>query len=279
MLPTEHYIQLSDVNLRYVRTGQTGPNPLLFLLHGVTDNADYWGWLGRELAQRYEVVALDQRGHGKSGAPEQGYQLQHYVGDAAQVLRAITTRPAIVLGHSFGGWVGNRLAAQYPELVTALILEDPPFRADMPQNPSPAEQDQQRWDWFVWQRECERMSHAQKIAHCHHIHPTWSDEDCELWAMSKVQVRPRMYQANGIEWDWRWAEFAAQVQCPTLLIHGEKALGSIVDDAQAAAVAALMPHCRTAKIANTGHAAHRENREAMLQAILAFLTPSAQHRL
>ena len=271
MLPTEHFIQLPTVTLRYLQMGDAA-NPLLFLLHGVTDNADYWGWLGRELAQRYHIVALDQRGHGKSGAPEDGYRMSDYVADAAQVLRSVTTVPAIVMGHSFGGWVANRLAAEHPELVSKLILEDPPFRADAPQNQTVGEQDQQRWDWFQWQRDCEPMSHLEKIAHCHQIHPTWSDEDCELWATSKAQVRPRIYQANGIEWDLKWAEAAAQVICPTLLIYGEGVLGSIVDDVQAGTVERLMSNCRAVKIANTGHGIHRENREAMLQAVLAFLS-------
>ena len=84
-------------------------------------------------------------------------------------------------------------------------------------------------------------------------------------------MRPRIYQANGIEWDLKWAEAAAQVICPTLLIYGEGVLGSIVDDVQAGTVERLMSNCRAVKIANTGHGIHRENREAMLQAVLAFL--------
>lgn len=78
--------------------------------------------LARQLAPR-RVVALDQRAHGDSdgGGP---LSPQDYVADAAALLRQLGLGPVVVVGHSMGGVIAYLLAAQYPQLVAGMVIED-----------------------------------------------------------------------------------------------------------------------------------------------------------
>lgn len=97
----------------------------LLLVHGLGQNG-FTDWVGilPELAREYHVVALDLPGFGYSDSPSGKYSPSHY----ARVLKAMLDRhargPAVVVGHSMGGAVSLRLAAEHPELISRLILVD-----------------------------------------------------------------------------------------------------------------------------------------------------------
>ena len=86
-----------------------------------------WDWFVPSLADRFRVLTLDFRGHGKSGRAPGDYQPQAYVTDAIAVLEELADGPAIVIGHSLGGMTGAALMQQRPDLVKAAVLEDPPL--------------------------------------------------------------------------------------------------------------------------------------------------------
>ena len=71
------------------------------------------------------MVALEQRGHGRS-SPADEYDRAGYVADAGHAIEALKLAPAVVLGHSLGGINAYQLAARRPELVRAVIVEDAP---------------------------------------------------------------------------------------------------------------------------------------------------------
>jgi len=109
--------------------GEPG-SPALVCLHGVTSHGRHFARLAERLADRFHVVALDQRGHGDS-TWEPPWHLEQYVEDALGAVAARgLERPAAWLGHSFGGRVAFELAAARPELVERLVLLDPAVRVD-----------------------------------------------------------------------------------------------------------------------------------------------------
>ncbi len=98
--------------------------PPVLLLHGSTMRSEDWDNIFPRLATRYRVVAYDARGHGRSGRSA-SYDLGGFVADARRVVNEVLVRPAIVVGHSLGGAVALVLAAEAPELVRGVVLEDP----------------------------------------------------------------------------------------------------------------------------------------------------------
>lgn len=101
--------------------------PPLLLLHGITSSTRTWDWLVPDLADRYHVLRLDFRGHGRSARAPGAYDFPGYIADAAAVCEQIGGQPCIVIGHSLGGGTAAALAQQHPDLVRAVVLEDPPL--------------------------------------------------------------------------------------------------------------------------------------------------------
>ena len=83
------------------------------------------------LSLQWHLYALDYRGQGKSGWVPGQYQSQYYVADVTSFLKRQLDRPAILFGQSAGGMVAIGVAAQYPELVRAVIVGDSPMDMDM----------------------------------------------------------------------------------------------------------------------------------------------------
>ena len=74
------------------------------------------------LPSRFEVLAFDQRGMGRSSKPDVRYSMADYADDAAGLMEALGWDEALVIGVSFGGMVAQELALRHPRRVTKLVL-------------------------------------------------------------------------------------------------------------------------------------------------------------
>jgi pimeloyl-ACP methyl ester carboxylesterase len=105
---------------------EVGAGKNLMLLHGWTCDSHDWSWQLPVLEGKYRVVAVDLRGHGRSEVmPSGAYTPSDYVADIESLIS--TRYPGqkfILMGHSMGGQVAARLAAQRPDLVSAVISID-----------------------------------------------------------------------------------------------------------------------------------------------------------
>src|SRR5262245_7391444 len=104
--------------------------PPLVMWHGVGRRGIDFLPLVPALATRWHLHFVDHRGHGESArAPGHYFAIEH-VEDALAVL-AWLGRPAVLFGHSLGALVVAGAAAKRPELVRAVILEDPPTSSSL----------------------------------------------------------------------------------------------------------------------------------------------------
>ena len=78
------------------------------------------------LSYRWHIYTVDNRGHGRSGRTPGKYRLVDYARDAAEFINHLD-EPAAIFGHSLGGMICPRIAAQAPDRVKAAILGDPPL--------------------------------------------------------------------------------------------------------------------------------------------------------
>lgn len=108
---------------------ETGAGPPLIMLHGITSNGRGWDPVADRLAHRFRAIALDQRGHGRSGKPTGAcYGRDDFAADAAGLIEALDAGPAVIAGHSLGARNALALGAIRPELVSAVIaIEFTPF--------------------------------------------------------------------------------------------------------------------------------------------------------
>ncbi len=101
----------------------------MLALHGLTGHGKRWQALSEEFLPDVRIIAPDLRGHGRStGVPP--WDFETIVADLAELLRAETSEPVVVLGHSFGAAAGVHLARRHPELVRGLVLLDPAIGLD-----------------------------------------------------------------------------------------------------------------------------------------------------
>jgi pimeloyl-ACP methyl ester carboxylesterase len=107
--------------IRYTVRGPPGAQDLL-VLHGLGDSIAGWARAALPLSKRYRVHLLDLPGHGLSADPPD-YKLSTFV-DAVERY-AQTLRKPLILGHSLGGWIAQRLLLRNPELASGLLLVNP----------------------------------------------------------------------------------------------------------------------------------------------------------
>ena len=76
------------------------------------------------LAGRGALFALDLRGRGDSDKPEAPYGFAQHARDVAAAMRTLNLGASVIVGHSMGAFIATALAAQDPDLVSALVLID-----------------------------------------------------------------------------------------------------------------------------------------------------------
>ena len=128
--PNGRFVEVEGGRLHLVDLSPTDRQPLgtVLLLHGASgSSADPMLVLGRRLAERYRVVAVDRPGHGWSdriggAAMASPARQADVIGEA---LTRIGVERAIVVGHSWSGALATALALDHPDRVTSLVLLAP----------------------------------------------------------------------------------------------------------------------------------------------------------
>lgn len=109
------------VPIAYTDTGGDG-EPVV-LIHSFLSSSDMWTTAGFEPSEEFRFVALDLRGHGDSGKPEDpdGYGLE-MVEDVVRLMDHLGIEDAHVAGYSIGAEIALRLAAEHPERLRSLVV-------------------------------------------------------------------------------------------------------------------------------------------------------------
>ncbi|TCC35791.1 alpha/beta fold hydrolase [Kribbella speibonae] len=233
-------------------------------LHGFSDSAQCWEPLIREMPG-VRALAIDARGHGESGLPDEPIRYEAHRDDAALVL---SDQPrdggVVVVGHSMGAMAAAHLAASRPDLVRAVVLEDPPPG-------SPGDRLDEPWSEPSWLADLRGLDLPARIAQGRSNDPGWADDELEPWGVSKAQVNPRLFDLTFRD-AGPLTGLLAEITCPVLLIHGDTDRGSLISAEYAERCAeAAAGEFRAAQIAGAGHSVRRDNRTAYLAELTAFL--------
>jgi non-heme chloroperoxidase len=116
-----------------------GRGPAVTFSHGWPLNADAWSGQMLFLAQQgFRVVAHDRRGHGRSGQPSSGNDMDTYADDLAAVIETLDLRDVTLVGHSTGGgevvrYIGRHGTERVAKAV--LIAAVPPLMLKTDANP------------------------------------------------------------------------------------------------------------------------------------------------
>lgn len=266
------WVESNGINIHYHRTG--GPGPILLLIHGFTDNGLCWSRVARQLEANYDILMLDSRGHGLSDKPEKDYSGNDLAADIAGVLEALNLGSVMILGHSVGALTAVTVAAQYPELVCGLMLEDPIWRKKEkdPSKKSAAMTKAIRQQIVIQQQLSAQQIEASGREDC----PTWDPEEFPAWVQAKQQVSPDVAEMLSFL-TGNWQAVAATIQCPTLLITGDPEKDVVVSPAIAAEAQLIISQMQHVNIAHAGHNIRRENFQPYLLAVSQFMDSLIAH--
>ena len=133
----DQFFDSNGVQIRYVSVGQGEP---IILIHGWAADAEMWAPAIQDLSRSYRVIALDCRGHGKSGKPTDPSQYgMEMVNDVVRLMDHLGIAKAHVLGYSMGGSMTFKMLTIYPQrFLTAEIGGSQGFRpqdVDTPDTP------------------------------------------------------------------------------------------------------------------------------------------------
>ena len=108
-----------DITTYYEESGSGEP---LLLIMGIGGDLQGWALQVPELAKHFRVITYDNRGAGRTSAPDRPYSIRQMAGDACALLDHLGIDKAHVLGFSMGGYIAQEFAIAHPERVEKLIL-------------------------------------------------------------------------------------------------------------------------------------------------------------
>ena len=122
--PVSKTLRVNDLGLHYLDWGKADGPPIV-CVHGYTGSADAYNALARYLQDRYRILALDVRGHGKSAWSEAGaYRYADQASDLAEFAKQLGLDKFVLIGTSMGGIIAMAYAAEHAERLLGLVIND-----------------------------------------------------------------------------------------------------------------------------------------------------------
>jgi len=267
--PEDKFIQLDGLRLHYLEWGR-GNTATMLLLPGIGDDAHVWDHFAGHVADRTRIIALDQRGHGRSDrALPPAYRCEDYVTDIDNLVHALQLHDVMLMGHSMGALHATRYAALRPEKAAALVHADiepcPPawnkkYLLNLYENLPSA---YASIDAYV--REARKNS------------PYAGEEMLRRIASFALEEgedgkwRPRYDREVLFHFDrYDLRPCLRDIRCPSLIIRGKES--RVMEREIAREMSAIIPNGSFAEIPKAAHPVHTDNPAEFLRVVSEFLT-------
>jgi N-formylmaleamate deformylase len=273
MLPhwTQNDVRVNGVRMHYYRTGK-GDKRSLVLVHGFSDNGLCWTPVARELETDYDVIMPDMRAHGLSERVQPNDKVD-MAADLAELIRSLGLNRPIICGHSMGALVTYHVGVRFPELASALVLEDPPWwlpgSDQTPPTGEPAENPLARWA-----KSLANQSLDQLLVEYRRDHPAWPEELLRPMCEAKKQLDATITEILSPKkhaQEVNWLTTIQNIPHPMLVFAGDPALGGIVTAEVVAKVRQLNPEVNIVVIPEVGHLIRFDQYSIFIEAFRAFL--------
>jgi pimeloyl-ACP methyl ester carboxylesterase len=227
----------------------------MVMLHGLATRWQIFRPLVPTLSEKWHVYALDLRGHGKSAWVPGVYDITGFVDDTVSFLQGVVKEPAVLVGHSMGGWVAAEIAAAHPEMVRATILID---TAIYPQR-YPDDAILTNLFGITVEQLRARISRSSGV-----LPKALRDLDPDIL---------KSYLQGDLVGDFNADTLLPRVSCPVLLLQGHGAAGGLMTDDDVERSRAHLPEMRHVAFPDAGHWLHIQESDRALTEIDRFLQP------
>ena len=274
--PESKSVQVNNMNFSYLEWGNPS-NPVMVLLHGFAQQSHSWDFVALSFADRYRIIALDQRGHGDSDWASDGdYTPETQQKDIEAVVDKLGLEEFVLMGLSMGGRNSFTYAASNPNKVKALIIVDAGpenVRAGTQNIRNFVEQDYELdyIDAFV-----DRVIKYNPRRDPVQIRGSIVNNLRELpngkwtWKYDKILRSPgRMGRPQDPEMTNRLWGYLENLQCPTLVVRGDKS--DIIATETADNMIGRIPGGKLAIVENAGHLVMGDKPSGFERAVTAFI--------
>ena len=247
--------------------------PSLVLLHGFTGHARSWDAFALGMADRYRVLALDQRGHGETAwAPADRYGVGEMTEDLVAFVAALGLARFSLVGLSMGGMVAMDYAGRRPEALAALVIVDigPEIVAA---GSSRIQSSVKASDVFFSREEAFAAARAANPLppEAHHRHRVdyslmRTADGRWTWRYDRALRAPSNLRLRDPQAGWK---SCAAIAVPTLLIRGERS--DVLSPEIAERMIETIPDARLAIVRNAGHSVPLDAPDPFLAAAREFL--------
>jgi epoxide hydrolase 4 len=204
-----------------------GSGPLIVMIHGFPDYWYTWRDQMDELSDRYQVVAIDQRGYNLSDKPEgaENYDIRLLVSDVAAVIKSLGRDKAIIVGHDWGGAVAWQFAMNLPQMTDKLIILNLPHLRGLSREL--AKPDSQQAKNSAYARAFQQEGSEKKLTPEGLAgwvqDPEAKPKYVEAFRRSSIPAMMNYYKQNYPKEPYKEdTSPVVKVQCPVLEIHGLK---------------------------------------------------------
>lgn len=221
--PQDCFVSVNGNSLHY--RDWSGSGQPVVLVNGLASNCRIWDLVAPILAEEFRVVALDQRGHGRSFKPDEGYDFATVVSDLDGVIDALGLPNPIIVGHSWGGDVALEYDIAYPGKARGLCFVDGGTieisgRADWTLEDAKREMAPPLWTGVTIEAFRARLRSRSIAMDNPHI------EDIVLANFNTLEdgtIASRLSRENHFRiiealWDHRPSELYPNIRCPVLLM-------------------------------------------------------------
>lgn len=256
------YVERSGVKVHYEVFGTGDPTILLLPSWSIVPSRR-WKMQVPYLARHHRVVTFDGRGCGRSDRPSEpaAYADTEFAADAIAVLDATRTAAAVLVGTSMGAGFALRIASTYPDRVSGAVFIAPavPLGDGFPGRTSyswedelDTDEDWARYNKHYWVRNWPGFAEFFSGQLFTEPHSTKGREDIVGWMLGetdpqtivRTQGAPYLGPADEVR------DIAAQVRCPSIVLHGTE--DHIVPVSAGRALAGAL-ECEFVELAGSGH--------------------------
>jgi len=262
-------LQANGVELFYETAGD---GPPVLLIHGLGSSTRDWECQIAEMAQSFQVITFDVRGHGRSGRPAGPYSVAQFAKDAVALLCGLGATPAHVVGLSMGGMIAFQIAVDTPEAVRSLVIV----------NSGPAmilnklSQRAMIWLRFAIVRLFGMRTLARMIARS--VFPELEQQELRDKFVRRLAGNdPRAYlDSLRAIIGWSVAERIPAIQCPVLVVSSDQDYTPVE---WKRAYAAQIPGARVEVLQHSRHVAPMDRPKEFNHLVLEFIVASEDRQV
>lgn len=256
-----------DIDVCYDVRGEGFP---LVMIMGLGGNMDWWDpRLIRGTSKRYRTVMFDNRGAGRSDAPDIDYSIRMFADDTAKLMDNLTMQKAHVLGISMGGMIAQEFVLAYPERVEKLVLCSTNCGASQSVPPAPRVLD----SLSGWASETldDMIKNIVSILFTNDFikgNPVYMKLVTEQ--ILKVPIAPDAFMRQ-VKAIMAWDSYARlpDIRVPTLVMHGMKDV--LIPPENARILADKIPGAKLAYFEKSAHALFSQETDTVVNTLLEFL--------